>query len=122
MIALQIILQAVAENSNRPEQPVARVAEAGEDVAFVVEAAVDGGGENEDMRMCGVHGGDAFRRGEQGGEADAFRPGFHEGGDRLHGGAAGGEHGIEEDQIRLGEIGGMPEVVGLGQEGFLISR
>ena len=64
MIALQIILQAVAENSNRPEQPVARVAEAGEDVAFVVEAAVDGGRENGDMRMRGLHGGDAFRGGE----------------------------------------------------------
>lgn len=114
MIAYQIVLHAAAENSDRPEQTVARVAEAGEDVAFVVEAAVDGGGENGDMRMRGLHGGDAFRGGEQGGEADAFRPGFHEGRDRLHGGAAGGEHGIEEDQIRLGEIGGMPEVVGLG--------
>src|SRR2546430_12398919 len=39
----------------RAVQPVAGVAEAGDDEASLVEAAVDGGRDDVDVRMLGVH-------------------------------------------------------------------
>ncbi len=107
----------------RAEAAVAGVAEAGDDVAFVVEVGVDAGGVDGDVGVFGVDGEDAFGGGD---EADEFQAGdaalFEEvdGGD---GGASGGEHGVEDQQEGVGgEGGGDLDVVLDGLEGFFIAE
>src|ERR1700722_10195223 len=54
----------------RPEHPVAGVAEAGHDVAVVVQPLVDGGGPDRNVRMLLLKMRDAFGGGEQADETD----------------------------------------------------
>ena len=60
----------MATRSLRAEQAVAGVAEAGHDVALLVEALVDRGGEDRHVRVDAVQLRDALGRGEQADELD----------------------------------------------------
>ncbi len=55
-----------------PKQPVPRVAESGQNVADVVQSAVNRGGEDRQRRIFFADARDAFRRGDEADEADVF--------------------------------------------------
>src|SRR4051795_5031742 len=60
-----VVVDTRAPGSARPVEPVARVAESRDDEAVLVEAAVDGGGDDVHVGMVGVHVLDSFRRRDQ---------------------------------------------------------
>ena len=57
----------------RAEDAVARIAQAGDDVAVFVEAVIDGGDVDGDVGMRCIDGAHAFRRGDETEEHDALR-------------------------------------------------
>src|SRR2546425_12690245 len=82
-----------------PEQPVPGVAQPGEDVAFGVELPTGRGGVDEDVGVGGEHRPPPLRSGDETEKADALRPRLLQGAHRIHRRAAGGEHGIEDDEV-----------------------
>jgi AraC family transcriptional regulator len=84
--------------------PVARIAEAGDDIAVVVELVVDGGGPELDVRMGGANRLDAGPRGEQADEAHVGDSDFLQPVDRGDRGVAGGKHRIDDDDETLGDV------------------
>src|SRR6266550_542180 len=81
------------------EQPIAPVCQPRQDVAVVVELAVERGGEDGDVGVGLEHAPHALGRGDEAEEADPLGAGVLE---RAHGvrrRAAGGEHGIEHEEI-----------------------
>src|SRR5687768_1025175 len=101
----------VRVRSAGPEEAVARVAEAGKDVALVVQLAVERGGEDGDVGVHLEHAGDALGRGHDAEEADAARAGLPERADRGDRRAAGGEHRVEDEEVALDLVAGDLEVV-----------
>ena len=94
------------------EQPVARVAQAGQDVALLVELAVERGGEDRHVGMGLEH-----RAGRPSGAATRQRkrirraPAVLERAHRGHRRAAGGEHRVEHEEVALHLGRGDLEVV-----------
>ena len=82
----------------RAEDLVAGVAQARQDVADVVEAVVDRGGEDLHVRMPAFEHAQAFRRGHQEQALDALAAGGLEHVDGGDQGAAGGQHRVEDDR------------------------
>src|SRR5437899_3764880 len=95
----------------RAEQASAGIAGTGQDVAVVVELAVQRGGEDGDVGVGLEHATHAFGRRDQAEEADALGARVLE---RAHGvrrRAARREHGIEHEEIARVLAGGNLEVV-----------
>ena len=86
------------------EDAVARVAEAGDDVAVLVEMIVERCDVDVHIRMLLLHHSHALRGADDAHELDVLAADFlHE----LHRGgraAAGGEHGIDDDDVALGNF------------------
>jgi hypothetical protein len=99
---------------------VSGIAEAGDDIAFFVQAIVDGGGENGHVGMRTVQGGESFRAAHHADHRDAVGSRLLKLAQPLTGAAAGGEHGIEQEHVRSGEVRGQIGIVGMGQGGFLV--
>src|SRR5256886_6133395 len=81
------------------EQPIARIPQPRQDVAAVVELAVERGGEDGDVGVGLEHAAHALGRRDETQEADALGAGVLE---RVYGvrrRAAGREHGIEHEEI-----------------------
>ena len=85
---------------------VAGVAEAGEDVTFVVELAVKGSGEDGDVGVGLVQGGDAFGGGDEAEKDEVAHSFFAQAVDGGDGAASGGEHGVGKDDLALLDSGG----------------
>src|SRR5437899_13104462 len=95
----------------RAEQASAGIAGTGQDVAVVVELAVERGGEDGDVGVGLEHAAHALGRRDETQEADALGAGVLE---RVHGvcrRAAGREHGIEHEEIARVLAGWDLEVV-----------
>ena len=81
-----------------------------------VEATVDGGGEDGDVRVFLVQHGEALGGGEQADEAELGDAGLAQAGQSGRGGMAGGEHGVDDDDEALRDVVGELEVVFDGDE------
>ena len=98
--------------SSGAEQPVAGVAQPGQDIAVVVENAVeDRGGHDRHSGKDAVQFRDAFGRRDEADELDRARPHLDQARDRRHRRIAGREHRIEQDNVALGQIVGQLQVV-----------
>ena len=67
----------------RAEDTVARIAQTGQDVAVVIELAVNGGSKDLDVRMRCVQGVNALGHGQQAQKLDGFGLAFLEPGNRC---------------------------------------
>src|SRR2546422_1821185 len=85
--------------SSGPEQPVPGVAQPGEDVALGIEPPIERGGVDGDVGGGGEHRPHPFGGGDETEKADTLRPRLLQGAHRVHRRAAGGEHGIEDDEV-----------------------
>lgn len=103
------------------EVAVARVAQAWDDVGAVVQFAIDAGGVDGNVRVHGAHLFESRGAGDEADEANPLGTAFLELVDCRGGAPAGGEHGIDENDIRLGEMRGGLEVVALRPARLLIS-
>lgn len=84
--------------------PVAEVAEAGEDVALLVQAAIELGEMDGDVGMALVKESHSLGRADDADEDDLLRPAFLEEPNRVLGRAAGREHRVEDEADALPEI------------------
>src|SRR2546427_4635329 len=84
---------------SRAEQAIAGIPEPRQDVAVVVELAVERGGEDGDVGVGLEHAAHALRRRHETQEADALGTGMLERADGIRRRAAGREHGIEHEEI-----------------------
>src|SRR5207248_6611785 len=91
----------VSHMSLGPVEPVAGVAEAGDDVAALVQLAVDGGGDDPHVRVFALQVLDPFGRGDQADERDRAGARALDCGNRGRAGAAGGKHRVEHDRVAL---------------------
>src|SRR6188474_2273052 len=105
------------------EVAVAEVADAGHHVGVLVEPLVDGGGDELDRREAAVKRADAFGDGDEVDEDDAVLGDalVEENLDGGEGGAAGGEHGVEEEDVARGDVVGERGVVEVGLLGHLVA-
>ena len=97
--------------SARAEQSIAGVAESGEDVAVLVELAVECGSKDRHVGVSFAKARDAFRRGDKTEELDPLCTGALERRDRARGASAGREHWIEQEEIALRRVARHLEVV-----------
>src|SRR5690606_7524377 len=96
-------------NWKRPGQPyllgakdaVTRVAQTGQDVAVLVELAVDGRGVDGHVRVCLLHRGQAFGAGQQADELDRLGVALLEPVDGGDGRGAGGQHRVDHDDFAV---------------------
>ena len=95
----------------RAEDTVAGIAQAGDDVAMLVELFIHGGNVNFHVGVVGADALDALGGGEDVHELDVLHAVFLHEGDGGGGGAAGGQHGVEDDDIPLGDVGGHLAVI-----------
>src|SRR5690606_3918402 len=93
------------------EDTVAGVAEAGEDVAAVVQFAVDGCAVDGNFGVLVVDAADTFGGGDEADDAEVADAGLLEEGDGAGGAAAGGEHGVDQQHLGGGDVGGQLAVV-----------
>ena len=107
--------------SLRAEEAVARVAEAGDDVAVLVEAAVESGDEYLHIRVRFRHGFDAGGSGDDAHEHDLFAAAVLEEAYRRGRAAAGCEHGIEQDSHAVLDAVGELAVVFVRLQRFLVA-
>lgn len=105
----------------RPEIAVTCVAEAGHDVAAVVEALIDSASEDRHIGVMGMECLHTGGRGEHADEAQARGPAGLELAGGLHRALAGGQHGIEQEHIGPAQGGGKFGIIGAGGRGFLIA-
>ena len=96
--------EAYARGSQRAEDAVAGIAQAGDDVAVLVEMVVDGCDVDGDVGMRCIDGVYAFRRSDKAQEDDALRTLLFQEVERCDGTAARGEHGIDDDEHALADI------------------
>ena len=73
------------------------------------------------VRMLGQHGVDAHRRGHQHQRADFLAAGLLQQVDGGDHGAAGGQHGIDDQRQTLVQLADQAFQVGMGFEGFLVA-
>src|SRR5690606_38366236 len=89
-------------------EAVARVAEAGDDVAALVEPLVDRGGDDRDRDVDaaerGLEVGDALRGRQQADRGDVVGAAVGEEADGGGQGAAGGEHRVEHVALPPGQV------------------
>ena len=100
---------------------VARVAQARDDVAVFIQALVDGGDKDVNIRMGFLHGFNADRRGQQAHKLDVLHAAVLEG---LHGRycrAACRHHGVDEDDVTLGNIARQLAIIFDRLEGFRVA-
>src|SRR5690349_4200266 len=83
------------------EQPVAGVAQTGQNVTVLVELAVERGGKQGHLGVTGEHAPHAFRSGDDREKTNSPRARVLEGRHRRDGRAAGGEHRVEQVEIAL---------------------
>src|SRR5690606_29687217 len=105
----------------RAEDAVAGVAEARKDVALLVEALIDRGGIDRDVRMRGLERAQAFRSSDQEDAADpagACALEHVDGGDQ---GAAGGQHRVEDQRVALIQAAGQPFEIGRRLQRLLVA-
>src|SRR5256885_6421654 len=103
------------------EQAIARVPQPGQDVAVLVELAVERGGEDGDIGVGLEHAPHALGRGDEAEEADALGAGVLE---RVYGvrrRAAGREHGVEHEEIARAFTGWDLEIVIDRLEGVVLA-
>jgi len=91
------------QSSFRPEEAVARVADALEDVGVPVEPLVHGGGEDADLRVAPLHLPHTIGGRQQGDRPDVGSPAFFEDGDARDKRPPRGEHRVEDDSDAAGE-------------------
>ena len=104
------------------EYSVAGVAETGNDVRVLVEPFIAGGDIDIDVGMILLDTCDAFGTADDAHELDMLHAVFLEEGDRRRGGAAGCEHGVNDDDVALLNIGGHFVVVFNRLVGFGIAE
>ena len=98
------------------------VAQAGQDVALLVELAVDGGGVDRDLRVLGVQGLDAFGGGDEADELHvSCTPAFLRKDDRRRAAAAGREHRVDQQHFGVGDVGRKLLVVADRLERLLVA-
>src|SRR5437899_6719012 len=105
----------------RAEQASAGIAGTGQDVAVVIELAVERGGEDGDVGVGLEHATHALGRGDEAEEPDALGAGVLE---RVYGvrrRAAGREHGVEHEEIARVFTGWDLEIVIDGLEGVVLA-
>src|SRR5207248_6995626 len=88
-----------AYRSFRPVQAVACVAEAGDDVALLVQMRVDRGDDDVDVGVVLLDVTHPFRSGDQGDQGDVGRAGVLQRRDGRGGRVAGGEHRVEQEHV-----------------------
>ena len=103
------------------EEAVAAIAEAGEDIAAFVEAFVEHGDDDFDVGVGRRKGLDAFGGGEDGDDGEVADALALEEIDGVGEGAAGGEHGVEEERAHGFGAWGEAEIVFNGLEGFFVA-
>src|SRR5262245_14717887 len=97
--------------SLRSVQAIAGVAEAGNDIAVLVEMAVDGRGIDGHVGMVRVEVLEPFRTRQETHELDGAGPRLLETLDGGHRRVSGGEHRIDDDGIAIAHLAGHFEVV-----------
>lgn len=102
----------------RGENAIAGVAEAGEDVALLVDPLVDVAHVNVDARVLRFNRPDAFGGGEQAHERHVGAAPLLDCCQCCHSGAARGEHGVEHERLGARDLLGELVVVGDGREGL----
>ena len=110
-----------ARGSQGAEEAVAAVAEAGQDVALVVEFFVEHGDVDLRVGMGGLEGGQALGRGDDGNDRELADAAFLEAVDGVGEGAAGGEHGVEQEDPHGFGAGRELAVVLHGPESLLVA-
>ena len=104
----------------RAEDPVAGIAQAGDNVAVLVEVIVHSAAEDVHIGVVLLDEFDAFGGSQQDHELDIdAAPLFHFG-DRGIRTAAGGQHGINDHDIPLFNVLGHLAEVDMGLQGFLV--
>src|SRR5215470_16990925 len=104
-----------------PVEPVAGVAQAGDDEAALVEAVVDRGHRDRDLRMGGSDPLDALGRRDQAHEPKLARARRRQDIQRRDGRAASRDHHLEHDDVVLGQVRRKPLRVGRGLQGRLVA-
>src|SRR5690606_40456117 len=89
--------------SSRPEDAVAGVAEAGTDEGVLVELAVEGSGDDGDVRVEGLQAADALGRGDEADEREVARAAALEVAQRRRRAPARGQHGVHGEHARGAE-------------------
>ena len=88
----------------RPEDTVAGIAKAREDVFLFIQLTVEGGGIDRNVRMRLVHDLDTFRGSDETHEFDILDAFFFHHVDGCDGAASGSEHRIDEDEVTIFHI------------------
>ncbi len=94
-----------------PENPIAGVAEAWDDIAMLVQPFVDRGGPDSHVRMRTAELADPFGRGERADKSDIPRAALLQAGDRGAGRIARRQHRIHENDEPVREILRRLEVI-----------
>src|SRR4051794_23563049 len=105
----------------RTEDPVAGVAQPRADVAGGVELAVDHRGGDRHVRMGAAERLHALGGGDQADEVQPLGAGALEPGDRLPAAAAGGQHRVDHEHLRVLHAGGDVLVVAHGPQRLLVA-
>ena len=105
----------------RAENAVARVAEAGDDVAVLVEMIIECAGVDVDVGVLLLNGLDAFGSGDEHHERDVLAAALDHLADGFAGRAAGGEHRVDDHHVALGHVLGHLAEVGVGFERLFIA-
>jgi len=103
------------------EQTIASVAKTRQNVAVLVQLAIESGAVHDYIRMCLSETVYALRRGHEAEKANARCAGAFEGGHRRSGAPASRQHGIEQKEIPFRGIAGYLEVVVYRLESIVIA-
>ena len=100
------------ENLLRSEKPIPRIAQARQDIAGLVELSIDGGRVDDNVRVGSREDSDALGRGDETKKLDVFTAFFFDPIDRRDRAPPRGEHRIDQDDLRVGELfGKLPIIV-----------
>src|ERR1035437_9532184 len=88
---------------SNPKEPVAGIAQAGENVAFIVQCLVNGGSKDRQLRIASVTPANAFGRGDEVHHSHMLHSQLYQ---QIHGSdgaASGGQHWVNQDDLKRGQ-------------------
>ena len=103
------------------EDAVACIAQAGDDVAILVQLFILCGNINVNIGVCFVQGFQSFGGGNQANELDMLGTALFDLANGVNGAAAGSQHGIQNKNIALGNILGQLAIIFHRLQGLLIA-
>ncbi len=104
-----------------PEQPITRVAQAGENIAQLIKSPIQGGAVDEHIGMCAGEAPYPFGRGDEAKKPNPSCSSALEGCDGGCSAASRGEHRVQQEKISFRRIAGDLEVVIDRLEGVVIA-